>query len=318
MKEVEERLKQAGKMHIEKEDFIEIMTKKFQDQMSTKDLEDAFAIFDEDGSGEIDGEEFRHVLENLGCNFSPWEVEEMLKAADTDGNNKVSREEFVAVMQSKKKKLDGVDYKAVMREQLRRFIQRQELKKKFSRIGTHVPALLDFFANEKERILSEVKGDKERESEKRSVFAEKLDEPAFAALYEECWLLVQDLFKRKEREVRHREEHELQEKRLKHAQIALKRIEEGGEYNAELDKFPGDKVGKDYGKLFKTIMCPLGNSCKEFNNVRWPQSKDKTTKRVGENCPYAHHPMELQFPETLPMRVKGNKTSMNRDINAPL
>lgn len=116
VKEVEERLTLDGKRHIELSDFLELMTKKLKEFESVKDLEDAFEIFDEDGSGEIDGEEFKHVLENLGCNFSHWEVDEMLKAADSDGNGKVSRDEFVAVMQSKKKKLDGVDYKAVMRE----------------------------------------------------------------------------------------------------------------------------------------------------------------------------------------------------------
>ena len=109
----------------------------------------------------------------------------------------------------------------------------------------------------------------------------------------------------------------MQERRLRHAQVTLrKQIQEGAV--DETDKFSGDKLVKDYRKLFKTIMCPLANSCPAFSNSRWPQSKDPTTRRVGDACPYAHHPMELQFPETLGMRVKGNKTSMNRDINAPL
>ena len=310
IKEFEDRLGLDGKKNIIYEDFLGLMTKKLKETESAKDLEDAFKIFDEDGSGEIDAEEFKHVLENLGCNFSPWEIDEMLKAADADGNGKVSEEEFVAVMQSKRKKLDGVDYKAVMREQLRRYIQRQELKKKFARIGTHVPALLNKFADEKDRIMDDVRGNKERENEKRSVYAEKLDEPGFQALYAECWDLVQELFKRKEKEEKHRTYHETQEKALRHAQLNLPRQLQDG-FDPETDK-------KDYRKLFKTIMCPLRDECPQFSRLRWPQSKDPTTKRVGHDCPYAHHPMELQFPQSLSMRVKGNKESMKRDINAPL
>lgn len=151
------------------------------------------------------------------------------------------------------------------------------------------------FANEKERVLSEVKGDNEREAEKRSVFSEKLDEPAFAALYEEAWDLVQELFKRKEKEEKHRIVHEMQERRLRHAQATLKKQLQDG-FEPEVDKFAGDKKAKDFRKLFKTIMCPLANACPQFSNSRWPQSKDPTTRRVGDACPYAHHPMELQFP----------------------
>ena len=58
VKEVEERLTLDGKRHIELSDFLELMTKKLKESESMKDLEDAFEIFDEDGSGEIEFDEF--------------------------------------------------------------------------------------------------------------------------------------------------------------------------------------------------------------------------------------------------------------------
>jgi hypothetical protein len=56
--------------------------------------------------------------------------------------------------------------------------------------------------------------------------------------------------------------------------------------------------------LFKTIMCPLKDKCSRIQKIRWPYSNIKTIQRFGEQCPYAHHAMELEFPETLDARIK--------------
>ena len=39
--------------------------------------------------------------------------------------------------------MGGMNVMMEMREQLRRYIQREEMKKKFKKIGSHIPALLD-------------------------------------------------------------------------------------------------------------------------------------------------------------------------------
>lgn len=51
--------------------------------------------------------------------------------------------------------------------------------------------------------------------------------------------------------------------------------------------------------LFKTIMCPLKDECSKVRKVRWPNSSIKSVTNFGALCPYAHHLMELEFPETL-------------------
>ena len=116
VKEVEDRLTLAGKREISESEFLAIMTKKLKENDSIKDLYKAFDLLDKDGSGALDRDEFVYVLENLGCNFRAWEIDEMVKEADADGNGVVSREEFVEVMRSRSKKLEEVDYMTVMKE----------------------------------------------------------------------------------------------------------------------------------------------------------------------------------------------------------
>ena len=85
----------------------------------------------------------------------------------------------------------------------------------------------------------------------------------------------------------------------------------------EIEDENGKKIKfVDYRKLFKTIMCPLKNECPKLIPPRWPSSKHKSITRFGKNCPYAHHPMELQFPETLQMRIAANKACSKRDPQA--
>ena len=67
----------------------------------------------------------------------------MLNEADKDGNGSIDKQEFIDVMQARQGKMKGINYIQEMREQLRRYIQREELKKKFKKIGSHIPMLLD-------------------------------------------------------------------------------------------------------------------------------------------------------------------------------
>ena len=63
-------------------------------------------------------------------------------------------------------------------------------------------------------------------------------------------------------------------------------------------------------------MCPLKHECPKLMPPRWPASKHKAITRFGKNCPYAHHPMELQFPQTLSMRIAANKAMGSKDPSA--
>ena len=52
-------------------------------------------------------------------------------------------------------------------------------------------------------------------------------------------------------------------------------------------------------ELFKTIMCPYREKCPKDKRARWPKSLTSNVTPFGTQCLYAHHPNELQFPETL-------------------
>lgn len=80
-------------------------------------------------------------------------------------------------------------------------------------------------------------------------------------------------------------------------------LEEGVNDNG-VDEDAGET---DFRKIYKTIMCPMKDKCPKLIAQRWPSSSVKANTKFGANCPYAHHPMELQFPQTLQMRIDANK-----------
>jgi len=57
---------------------------------------------------------------------------------------------------------------------------------------------------------------------------------------------------------------------------------------------------------FKTIMCPLGEKCPKLKRNRWPTSFTRGVTKFGEKCYYAHHAMEIQFPEALNVKLSSN------------
>jgi hypothetical protein len=58
--------------------------------------------------------------------------------------------------------------------------------------------------------------------------------------------------------------------------------------------------------LFRTIMCPLKEKCNKAKMQRWPQTNIKSNTKFGEECPFAHHPMELMFPESIMTKIASN------------
>lgn len=59
-----------------------------------EDLEELWSEIDADGSGELDEDELRAVLERMGLAMGPRKLQRMMKLLDTDGNGTVSKDEF--------------------------------------------------------------------------------------------------------------------------------------------------------------------------------------------------------------------------------
>ena len=80
-------------------EFCDFMVKKADDfTMSTHDVENAFKVFDKDGSGFIEADELRDMMLNLGEKLTEEEVQNMMQIADIDGDGKINYHEFVQMM----------------------------------------------------------------------------------------------------------------------------------------------------------------------------------------------------------------------------
>merc|ERR1711907_479068 len=66
-----------------------------------QEIEEAFALFDTDGSGSIDADELKTAMRALGFTPTKEEISKMLKDLDVDGNGSVEFTEFLDLMSGK-------------------------------------------------------------------------------------------------------------------------------------------------------------------------------------------------------------------------
>ncbi|KAJ3015071.1 Centrin-4 [Thoreauomyces humboldtii] len=75
-------------------------TRKFRlSEAQNREIREAFDLFDEDGSGEISGKEWRVAMRALGFEPSNEEVKRMLNEMDNDHNGTIDFDEFFTLME---------------------------------------------------------------------------------------------------------------------------------------------------------------------------------------------------------------------------
>jgi calmodulin len=89
-----------GDNEIDFEEFLVLMKSRIGEKDPDKELRDAFAVFDSDGSGSIDRKELKRLMKKLGQKLSDEEVDAMMDEVDTNGDGEISFEEFKAMMVS--------------------------------------------------------------------------------------------------------------------------------------------------------------------------------------------------------------------------
>ena len=89
-----------GDKEIDFEEFLILMKSRCLEQDPEKELRDAFAVFDTDGSGSIDRKELKRLMKKLGQALTEAEVDAMMDEVDSNGDGEISYEEFKYMMQS--------------------------------------------------------------------------------------------------------------------------------------------------------------------------------------------------------------------------
>merc|ERR1712176_1310215 len=90
-----------GDNEIDFEEFLILMSSKKSNYSDPdKELRDAFAVFDADGSGTISRNELKKLMKSLGQSLSNEELDAMMDEVDSDRSGEIDFAEFKAMMQS--------------------------------------------------------------------------------------------------------------------------------------------------------------------------------------------------------------------------
>jgi len=72
---------------------------KLKEDEDERELKEAFRVLDKGNKGVIDVKDLRWILQSLGDDLSAEEIENMIEETDTDGSGTVDYEEFRNLMQ---------------------------------------------------------------------------------------------------------------------------------------------------------------------------------------------------------------------------
>ena len=79
-------------------EFLSLIIRKFKSTCYEDDLFEAFKVYDRDGDGFINSNELKEVLNKLGEDSSPEEIEHIIKEIDTKGDGMISFMDFLKAM----------------------------------------------------------------------------------------------------------------------------------------------------------------------------------------------------------------------------
>merc|ERR1711934_192128 len=91
-------LDQDGSGDIDLNEFLVAMQAKLQDAEGEEIVTEAFRMFDMDGSGALDHKEMEVILSNMGEMMSQEDIDALIETVDADGDGEVDLKEFLAVV----------------------------------------------------------------------------------------------------------------------------------------------------------------------------------------------------------------------------
>ena len=92
------KLDEDGSGQIEFNEWLHLMTYKVTPSSTRSAIEKIFPLYDEEGNGLISVENLARVAEELALEVPQQELEEMIQRADTDRDGYVNLEEFYTIL----------------------------------------------------------------------------------------------------------------------------------------------------------------------------------------------------------------------------
>merc|ERR1719443_18197 len=87
-----------GSGTIDFNEFLNMMTARMGDRDSREEIIKVFRLFDDDETQKISFKNLKRVAQELGENMTDEELQEMIDEADRDGDGEVNEEEFLRIM----------------------------------------------------------------------------------------------------------------------------------------------------------------------------------------------------------------------------
>lgn len=100
LEKIESTIDTEGTGYIDFEEFCKIVRKKVQDDEDERELREMFRILDKEKRGEVNTNELRWILKNLGDDLTENDIDDMIADVDTDGSGWVDYDEFYKLMMS--------------------------------------------------------------------------------------------------------------------------------------------------------------------------------------------------------------------------
>jgi Ca2+-binding EF-hand superfamily protein len=98
LEKMEEYIDTEGTGYVPLEEFIELVRRKIQADEDERELKEIFRVLDKEKKGEVNVNELRWILKNLGDDFTEEDIDDMINDVDTDGSGWVDYDEFSKLM----------------------------------------------------------------------------------------------------------------------------------------------------------------------------------------------------------------------------
>jgi len=98
LEKMEEYIDTEGTGYVPLDEFIELVRRKIQADEDERELKEIFRVLDKEKKGEVNVNELRWILKNLGDDFTEEDIDDMINDVDTDGSGWVDYDEFSKLM----------------------------------------------------------------------------------------------------------------------------------------------------------------------------------------------------------------------------